>query len=75
VDGVVKTTVYLPDSPKQGVERLARERRVSGAEVIRAAPRGVHVARATPPELPLFDSGEVDPIENVDEALEGFGER
>jgi Arc/MetJ-type ribon-helix-helix transcriptional regulator len=72
---MVKTTVYLPDALKERVERLARERRVSEAEVIRAALEE-YTARERPrPTLPLFDSGEVEPVENFDEVLEGFGER
>lgn len=33
--GMVKTTVYLPESLKRGVERLAQDRGLSEAEFIR----------------------------------------
>jgi hypothetical protein len=71
---MIKTTVYLPDALKQRVERLARERQVSEAEVIRAALEE-YTARERPrPTLPLFDSGRGDIASRVDELLaEGFG--
>jgi Ribbon-helix-helix protein, copG family len=68
-----KTTIYLPDELKQRIERIARSQRRSEADVIRAAideaTREVHPA----PTLPLFESGEVTPIDDWDDALRGFG--
>lgn len=74
--GVRKTTVYLPDALKLRLERFAREKQTSEAEVIREAVERFTAERDVPrPTLPLFDSGTVVPIEDFDEALEGFGER
>ena len=66
-----KTTVYLPDELKQGVEREARIRGISEAQVIRDA-----IARFVerPKPTPGLIHGE--PIaERVDELMKGFGER
>ena len=65
-----KTTIYLPDDLKAAVEREARRRSVSEAQVIREAIAGA-VARPRP--TPGILAGE--PIaERVDELLVGFGE-
>jgi len=66
-----KTTVYLPDHLKAGVEREARRRSTSEAEVIRDA---IASAVQRPrPRAGLFDA---EPFaERVDELLDGFGER
>ncbi len=74
--GVRKTTVYLPEELKAGVERVAREQRRSEADVIRSAV-AAYTARERPrPRLPLA-SGTAVPTnvaERVDEVLaEGFG--
>ena len=71
-----RTTIYLPDALKVRVERAARERAVSEAELIRAAIDEYTRSSARPrPTLPLF--GTVgDPLlaERVDEILAaGFG--
>jgi hypothetical protein len=69
-----KTTIYLPDELKQRIERIARSQRRSEADVIRTAideaTREVYPA----PTLPLFESGEVTPIDDWDDALRGFGD-
>lgn len=66
-----KTTVYLPDELKLAVERLARQRGSSEAEVIRRALRDA--ARGVSPS-PGFLDGE--PLaERAEELLDGFGTR
>lgn len=73
VYGMRKTTVYLPEALKERVERTARTRRISEAEVIRKAID--EFTREPPrPTLPLFPPGTFKPIEDWDAALEGFGE-
>lgn len=71
-----KTTVYLPDALKARLERAARERKLSEAEVIRTAIEQFTSAQARPrPTLPLFESiGDPKLADRVDEALRGFGE-
>jgi hypothetical protein len=69
-----KTTIYLPEELKARVERTARVQRRSEAEVIRAAIDEFTKDERPPLTLPLFDSGEVAPIDDWDEALRGFGE-
>jgi plasmid stability protein len=72
---VIRTTVYLPEDLKRRLERTARHRRTSEAEVIRAA-LDEHTAKEQPrPRLPLFrGSGTTNVAERVDEILaEGFG--
>ncbi len=73
---MVKTTVYLPEELKQRVRNAAALEGRSEAEVIRAAllaytaPQG-----ARRPRAPLFQSGQADLADRVDEHLAGFGER
>jgi Ribbon-helix-helix protein, copG family len=71
-----RTTVYLTTAQKRALERAARASGRSEAELIR---EGVELAaarhQAAEPRLPLFESGQPDLAERVDEALEGFGER
>jgi Arc/MetJ-type ribon-helix-helix transcriptional regulator len=73
--GMVKTTVYLPESLKERVTRVAREQNRSEAEVIRVALEAFTSNARPRPTLPLFQSvGEPDLAERVDEILaEGFG--
>jgi hypothetical protein len=74
--GMEKTTVYLPDDLKQALRRAARASGRSEAELIREGiglVTGTH--RIAEPRFPLFESGQADLAEHVDEALEGFGER
>jgi hypothetical protein len=69
---MIKTTVYLPDDLKKGVERVAHERDVPEAEVIRDAIRAAVAAARPRPRGGLFGA---EPIaRRVDELLEGFGE-
>lgn len=74
----VKTTIYLPDDMKAGIERVAREQKCSEAEVIRRALDEHLAGRSAPayplPDFPLWD-GEPDFSDRVDEFLKGFGER
>lgn len=67
-----KTTVYLPDSLKREVERRARQRSCSEAEVIRQAIRDA-VGRPEPKAgiIPGDDSW----VDRIDDLLEGFGDR
>jgi predicted transcriptional regulator len=69
---VKKTTVYLPESLKREVARLARLRSCSEAEVIRQAIQDA-VARPRPKSgiIPGDDSW----VEHIDEYMDGFGER
>lgn len=67
-----KTTVYLTDELKHRLERTARERGCSEAEVIRAGIEIATTGNPPRPRLGLFDSGR--PIDDWDEALTGFGE-
>ena len=68
-----KTTIYLPEPLRNRVKHAAAERRVSEAEIIRAAIEAYTAPRERPrPKLPLFRGPE--PIEDFDEALRGFGE-
>lgn len=69
---VKKTTVYLPESLKREVERLAHRRSCSEAEVIRQA---IQDAVARPKPRFGIIPGDDSLAMNVDEYLEGFGER
>ena len=73
--GMEKTTIYLPGDLKRAMGRLAAERGVTEAEIVREALRTL-AAQATPrrPRLPLFKSGKPRLADNTDRALEGFGE-
>lgn len=71
-----KTTVYLSDELKHALRRAARATGRSEAELIREGiglVTGTH--RIAEARLPLFESGQADLAERVDEALDGFGER
>lgn len=71
-----KTTVYLTDGQKRALERAARASGRSEAELIREGVELVAAVHAVAePTLPLFESGQPDLAERVDEALDGFGER
>lgn len=66
-----KTTIYLPDDLKVAVEREARRRGLSEAEVIRQAISGA--VRHPRPRPGIIDG---EPIAAHDEeSLTGFGER
>jgi predicted transcriptional regulator len=67
-----KTTLYLPDELKSAVERQARQRRVSEAQVIREAIASAVTRPA--PRAGLFESrGGL--AAHADELMQGFGER
>jgi Ribbon-helix-helix protein, copG family len=69
---VKKTTVYVPDDLKEALTRVARERGVAEAEVIRQA---IAAAVSRPaPRGGLFASDRLS-ADRVDEDLVGFGER
>lgn len=73
---MVKTTVYLSEQTKHKLARAAARRHRPEAELIRDAID--QLLRDEPPEcrptLGIFDSGDPDFAENVDEILaEGFG--
>ena len=72
-----KTTLYLPESLKESLERRAAEEGLSEAELIRRAlQREVGESAPPRPRIPLFQEGLGDPAaaERVDELLAGFGE-
>jgi hypothetical protein len=71
-----KTTVYLTTGQKSALGRAARASGRSEADLIREGIETVtarHLSRE--PTVPLFESGQPDLAERVDEALTGFGER
>lgn len=69
-----KTTVYLPVELKTALRRLARERGVSEAEIIRDSIRQVVASDRPRPRPGLYASGA--PLAREAEAhLRGFGER
>ncbi len=70
--GMIKTTIYLPVSLKREVERQARQRSCSEAEVIRQA---IRAAVARPKPRPGIISGDDLWASDVDKYMEGFGER
>ena len=66
-----KTTIYLPDHLKAAVERSARARGSSEADVIRAA-----IAGAVDRPRPSGGFLDAEPFaERADELLGGFGEQ
>ncbi len=69
---MIKTTVYLPGSLKKDLERQARQRSCSEAEVIRQA---IQDAVSRPKPRPGIIAGDSGWAEQADELLEGFGER
>ena len=74
--GMVKTTVYLPEELKASLSRVASERSISEAELIREAlSEKVSAAAKARPTVGLFAEGLGNPrlAERVDELLTGFG--
>lgn len=68
-----KTTVYLPDDLKLGLERVAAAEGLSEAELVCAAVDEYIRSHARPrPRFPLFSIGEVRPITDWGKALGGF---
>jgi metal-responsive CopG/Arc/MetJ family transcriptional regulator len=69
-----KTTIYLPDELKAAVKRVARQRGISEAEVIRESIRTAVGGDRPKPRGGLYSGAE--PIaRRADEYLEGFGTR
>ena len=74
--GMRRTTVYLTDELKRGIERAAKSQGSSEAIFMRQAlERAVADARPPRPRLPLFASDDPTLADRVDEALAGFGTR
>ena len=72
---MIKTTIYLPESLKRQLQRLAKRSGRSEAQLIRdAVEQAVKEQPAPRPRLPLFASSDPTLAEHVDEALAGFGE-
>ena len=69
---MMKTTVYLPESLKKDIERQARQRSCSEAEVIRQA---IQESVSRPKPRPGIIPGDSTWAEDIDDLLEGFGER
>lgn len=68
--------MYLTEEQKRRLERTARLTGRSEAELIREGVDAVtNRHQVAEPRLPLFESGQPDLAEHVDEALDGFGER
>lgn len=71
-----KTTVYLPSELKRALTKLARQRRCSEAELLReAVSRLAGETSAPAPRLPLFRAAGPSIADDIDRALEGFGQR
>lgn len=71
-----KTTVYLPEALKAGLERAAAETGRSEADLIREGIRLIIARREPPTPLSgIFASGDPCLSERVDELLQGFGRR
>lgn len=71
VYGMIRTTVYLPEALKESLERAARQRGCSEAELIREGVRQVVESsqQQLKPRIPLFASGLPDLAEKADELL------
>jgi hypothetical protein len=71
---VRKTTIYLPDDLQAAVKRVAQQRGVPEAEVIRESIRAALGTSKPRPRGALYTGTE--PIaRSVDELLEGFGDQ
>jgi len=71
-----KTTVYLPEELKRALRQASRSTGRSEADLIREGVglvTGTH--RIAEPRLPLFESGQPDIAERVEELMGGFGDR
>ena len=71
-----KTTIYLTDEQKKGIEAVARREKRSEADIIRDAISSSVENRRPEPRLPLpgVKLGDPTVAERVDELLDGFGE-
>ena len=68
--------VHLPDDLKADLERLAHaEGRSEEDLIVEGVRRVVEFHRPPMPRIPLFESGDPNLAERVDEFLKGFGER
>ena len=73
--GMKKTTVYLPDDLKRALTRVAAERQLSEAELLREAVATITAAAEAPaPRLPLFRAKGPSIAGDIDKALKGFGQ-
>jgi hypothetical protein len=73
--GMIRTTIYLPETLKAELARAAAEEGRTEADLIREGVEHVLRSRNAQPRLPLFLSGHADLADNVDSLLAGFGER
>ena len=72
-----KTTIYLPKDLKRDLERAAKRKGTSEADMIRdAISNVVEELRPPDPRIPLVAKGlgAPDIAERVDELLDGFGQ-
>ncbi|MGH3089423.1 MAG: CopG family transcriptional regulator [Rubrobacteraceae bacterium] len=70
-----KTTIYLPEDLKSSLGRIAKERGISEAALIRKAVQElVRGAEPPRPRLPLFSGDDPTLARRFDEELRGFGE-
>jgi hypothetical protein len=69
-----KTTVYLPSDLKAAVKRVAHQRGVSEADVIRESIRAAVAGTKSRPRGALYSSSETI-ARRVDELVDGIGER
>jgi len=73
--GMRRTTIYLTDELKRRVERAARARGSTEAEVVRAALEAFTDPGQAEPRVPLFASGDPTLAARADELLAaGFGD-
>jgi hypothetical protein len=71
-----KTTVYLTAGQKRALARVAKASGRSEADLIRDGIETVTSRhRTAEPTLPLFESGQPDLAQRVEDLLDGFGER
>jgi hypothetical protein len=76
MDGMRRTTIYLPDELELALERTAAAQGTGEAEVVRHAQTAATAdSSAAPLRIPLFHSGDATLAERVDDELAvGFGE-
>lgn len=73
--GMTKTTVYLPAALKRALAKTASRRGVSEAALLREAVARITADESAPaPRLPLFRGSGPSIAEDIDGALQGFGE-